>query len=48
MYIMDENQISKIILDCAFKVHTALGPLVSKKLFILSSKSNKRIKQGIK
>ena len=24
--IMTEDQISKIILDCAFKVHTALGP----------------------
>jgi len=23
---MTENEISKIILDCAFKVHTALGP----------------------
>lgn len=23
---MDENQISKVILDCAFKVHTNLGP----------------------
>lgn len=23
---MNENEISKIILDCAFKVHTALGP----------------------
>ncbi len=23
---MDENEISKVILDCAFKVHTALGP----------------------
>ncbi len=23
---MTENQISKIVLDCAFKVHTALGP----------------------
>ncbi len=23
---MSENEISKIILDCAFKVHTALGP----------------------
>lgn len=23
---MTENQISKIILDCAFKVHTNLGP----------------------
>lgn len=23
---MHENEISKIILDCAFKVHTALGP----------------------
>ncbi len=23
---MNENQISKIILDCAFKIHTALGP----------------------
>jgi GxxExxY protein len=23
---MGENEISKIILDCAFKVHTALGP----------------------
>lgn len=23
---MNENQISKIILDCAFKVHTKLGP----------------------
>ena len=23
---MTENEISKIVLDCAFKVHTALGP----------------------
>lgn len=23
---MTENEISKIILDCAFKIHTALGP----------------------
>ena len=23
---MNENEISKIILDCAFKIHTALGP----------------------
>lgn len=23
---MTENEISKIILDCAFEVHTALGP----------------------
>ncbi len=23
---MNENEISRIILDCAFKVHTALGP----------------------
>jgi GxxExxY protein len=23
---MTENEISKIILDCAFKVHSALGP----------------------
>ncbi len=23
---MNENQISKIILDCAFKIHTAMGP----------------------
>ncbi|MEW6006210.1 MAG: GxxExxY protein [Stygiobacter sp.] len=23
---MNENEISKIILDCAFKVHSALGP----------------------
>ena len=23
---MNENEISKIILDCAFKVHTSLGP----------------------
>ena len=23
---MNENEVSKIILDCAFKVHTALGP----------------------
>lgn len=23
---MTENEISKIILDCAFKVHTVLGP----------------------
>lgn len=23
---MTENQISKIVLDCAFKIHTALGP----------------------
>jgi len=23
---LNENEISKIILDCAFKVHTALGP----------------------
>lgn len=23
---MDENEISKIILDCAFKIHTAFGP----------------------
>jgi len=25
-YIMTEDQISRIILDCAFKVHTKLGP----------------------
>ena len=24
--MMNENEISKIILDCAFKVHSALGP----------------------
>jgi len=23
---MTENDISKVILDCAFKVHTSLGP----------------------
>ncbi len=23
---MNENEISKVILDCAFKIHTALGP----------------------
>ena len=26
MNIVQENKISKIILDCAFKVHTRLGP----------------------
>lgn len=30
---MTENQISKIILDCAFKVHTALGPGLLEKVY---------------
>ena len=30
---MPENQISKIILDCAFKVHTALGPGLLEKVY---------------
>lgn len=25
-FIMTENEISKIVLDCAFKVHSSLGP----------------------
>ncbi len=30
---MTENEISKIILDCAFKVHTALGPGLLEKVY---------------
>jgi len=30
---MTENQISKIILDCAFKVHTELGPGLLEKVY---------------
>jgi len=30
---MKENEISKIILDCAFKVHTALGPGLLEKVY---------------
>ena len=30
---MDENAISKIILDCAFKVHTELGPGLLEKVY---------------
>ncbi len=30
---MTENDISKIILDCAFKVHTALGPGLLEKVY---------------
>jgi len=26
MNIMDENQISKIIVDCCYRIHTTLGP----------------------
>jgi len=26
MFIMTENEISKIIVDCAYKIHTRLGP----------------------
>ncbi len=30
---MTENQISKVILDCAFKVHTELGPDLLEKVY---------------
>ena len=30
---MKENEISKIILDCAFKMHTALGPGLLEKVY---------------
>ena len=30
---MTENEISKVILDCAFKVHTALGPGLLEKVY---------------
>ena len=30
---MTENQISKIVLDCAFKVHSALGPGLLEKVY---------------
>jgi GxxExxY protein len=30
---MTENEISKVILDCAFKVHTSLGPGLLEKVY---------------
>jgi GxxExxY protein len=30
---MNENEISKIILDCAFKIHTTLGPGLLEKVY---------------
>ena len=31
---MDENAISKIVLDCAFKIHTKLGSGLLEKVYL--------------
>ena len=44
---MTENQISKIILDCAFRVHTALGPGLLEKVY-QECLAYELVKEGLK
>lgn len=44
---MTENEISKVILDCAFKVHTALGPGLLEKVY-QECLAYELVKEGLK
>lgn len=43
---MDENQISKIVVDCYYRIHTKLGPGLLESVYLEIKKSGLKVRKG--